>query len=350
MYTVAILNIAMIAFAQRASVAQADRWLKAAFLVLFSFLALRYQYGNDYANYLRYFEEGEDSLLRLEPGWRLLRALFQPLGFFAMVGVLALFNSLTYFHFVKRYVPKQYFGYAVFLYLFNPYFMLVHSSAMRQSVAISIFLWAIRYIEERRVLRYVALVALAATFHTSALVLLPVYLLAWTNGRMRFGVALGVLVLYGAAVFFASDLAPFVSQFVSSYAERYEVYQGGTELGSGLGLIYGGTVLALIAVGATQQVGGRAVLFRIAIISYFATVPLAMVNTIAGRVGMYFAPVLIAVVPYVADGLKDRRLGHLFLATYAIMTLYVFYIFFQSDVWSGPFGTYTTIFSAPQIY
>lgn len=351
MYTVAILNIVIIALAHRASATRSDRWLKAAFFVLFVFLALRYQYGNDYANYLRRFkQEGTDILAPFEPGWEFLCVVFRPLGFFAMVGVLAAFNAWTYYRFVKAYVPREYFGYGVFLYLFNPYFMLVHSSAMRQSIAISLFLWGIRFIIERRIILYMALVALAATFHTSALVLAPVFLLTYTTGRMRFVVGLVALLLYGGAIAAASELAPYLSSFVSSYAERYEVYAGGVELGSGVGLAFGAIVLAVILIGALRQVGAGAVLFRLAIVSYFATVPLAMMNVIAGRIGMYFSPALIAVIPIVGSGFRDRRLGRLFLAAYALMTVVFFYLFFQSDPWREPFGTYMTIFSAPEIY
>lgn len=352
MYTVIIINVVAIAFALRAGALRSDRWLRLSFLLIFLFLALRYDYGNDYLAYLKHFQEVDREELspRLELAWQLLCLLFKPLGFFAMVAALAAFNCWAYYRFIKRYVPPAYYGFAVFLYVFDPYLMLVHSSAMRQSVAIALFLLAIEYIEKKDAVRYFACVGLASAFHSSALVLVPIFMLAWTRGRIREGAAVALFSLYLVALMFAGPWRPYVDQFVSTYAVRYDMYRGGTEVGTGLGLAYGAAALALVLLFAKQQAGERALLFKIAIISFFASVPLGMINTMAGRIGMYFTPVLMAVVPIVASNVKERKVGSFVLATYVFMTLYAFYGFFHSDVWSGAFGTYQTIMSAPEVY
>jgi uncharacterized protein YqgC (DUF456 family) len=352
MLTVIILNIVAVSLAQVAAVRRSERWLAFAFFVVFVFLALRYDYGNDYLNYRRYFEEaGELSGdVRLELGWQMLCVLFQPVGFFTLVAAVSAFNVAVYHHFIARYVPASHYGYAVFLYVFNPYFMLVQSSAMRQSVAICIFLLALRFVERRSLWKFALCVGLAATFHASAVALLPVYWLARSGGRMRGLAALGVFASYVIAVLSAGALRPFVGAFVAEYVARYEMYEGGTELGTGLGLLYASTVLAVVLYAGRGQVEEKGMLFRLGVISYFASVPLGMINTAAGRMGMYFTPSLLAVLPHAANSLRDRRMGTLFLASYAAMTLYGFYVFFQSDVWSVPFGTYKTILSAPGFY
>lgn len=352
MLTVIIVNALAVALAQMAAVRRSKRWLGGALFVLFLFLALRYDFGNDYGNYLKYFENADVIRLelRLELGWQVLCIVFQPVGFFAMVAALSAFNIAVYYLFIVRYVPPAHYGYAVLLYVFNPYLMLVQSSAMRQSLAISIFLLGLRYVEARRPWKYALCIALAATFHASAVVLLPLYWVAWSGQRMRGIVAVGLFTSYLLAVISAGELRPAVEGLVAAYFERYDVYTGGTELGSGLGLLYTVVVLALILYAGRNQVGEKAMLFRLAVAGYFASVPLAMINTAAGRLGMYLTPSLMAALPIAAHCFRDRRVGGLVLASYAAITFYNFHVFFQSDVWRVPFGTYQTIFSAPGFF
>ncbi len=154
MTTVAILNIIVVLFAYLARYRRTKFGLKVSFFLIFLFLALRYDYGNDYPGYLKHFLvinqyawiDYFGKSLQFEPGWTFLCRLFEPLGFFAMTAVLALFNCVVYYRFIKKYVPPAYYWFAVFLYVFTPGFMLIHSSAMRQSVAITLFIFSIDYL------------------------------------------------------------------------------------------------------------------------------------------------------------------------------------------------------------
>ena len=71
-----------------------------SFILLFLFLALRYNFGNDYIGYFDGFREVnkysnvtfKDREFHYEAGWLLLCRVFKPLGFFSMVALLAAFN------------------------------------------------------------------------------------------------------------------------------------------------------------------------------------------------------------------------------------------------------------------
>ena len=113
--------------------------LKASFTLIFLFLSLRYNFGNDYKAYLEAFYNNYgyssidffDKSNQFESGWMFLNYLFQPFGFFAMTAVLAFFHCMVLYNIVNKFVPKKQQWFAVFIYVFNPYFMLVYSSAMR---------------------------------------------------------------------------------------------------------------------------------------------------------------------------------------------------------------------------
>jgi len=73
-----------------------------SFLVLTVFLAIRYQFGSDYLEYLRHFELSNDGNLSdaislqtsIESGWIVLCRIFKPVVFFGMVIALTAFEHL----------------------------------------------------------------------------------------------------------------------------------------------------------------------------------------------------------------------------------------------------------------
>lgn len=357
MTTVAILNIIVVLFAYLARYRRTKFGLKVSFFIIFLFLALRYDYGNDYSGYLRHFLTINQyawidyfgKSLHFEPGWTFLCRLFEPLGFFAMMAVLALFNCVVYYRFIKKYVPPAYYWFAVFLYVFTPGFMLVHSSAMRQSVAITLFIFSIDYLYKKDAIRYFLCVGLASLFHNSALILLPVYFLGLFNWKINEITAISIFSFFLVLFMFGELFKSYLCLFISAYFEKYEIYQGGVEIGTGLGLAFYSILFALVLYYERFQIREIALLFKIAMFGYFI-LPLGLLIIMIGRVGFYFYPTTLAVFPIILLNIKNPVPRKLILALLIFMTLYLFYKFFQSDTWSVAFGTYQTIFSSPAIY
>ena len=389
-----ILGVLAVFFAYLARWQARATGLKISFLLIFLFLALRYEYGNDYGGYLDRFIEitGYSKIFltgeRWEPGWRFLILIFKPFGFFAMTAVLALFNCVVYYRFIKKYVPPYYYWLAVFLYVFNPYLMLVHSSAMRQSVAISLFLVSIDFLVRKRPIGYFICIALALSVHKSGLVLFPVFLLAFVNWRLNKVTAVGIILFFVSLFVFAEKLYPFFNQFAAAYFPRYaEEYQSleGTQLNTGLGLIF--MVFQLIAIlyyaghefspnigpwetdqdmdysqpqeqldvlpidesAALFQVRARRMLYLLAIMT-FMFIPLGFLVSMVSRINMYFLPIMIAVFPIILFTAKDKFFKIAFISSLIAFTLFRFVLFFLNPIWRDAFSTYQTIFSAPQIY
>lgn len=129
----------------------------AAMTILFVFLAIRYEWGNDYRQYIDKFTvynsidefNYSDPNERWEVGWIFLYRIFKPFGFFSLVIVLTAFEISVYYWFIKKYIPKEWYWFAVFIYVFNPNFMLTQSSMMRQTLAMCIVLLSIPYIYKK---------------------------------------------------------------------------------------------------------------------------------------------------------------------------------------------------------
>jgi transmembrane protein EpsG len=356
MIIVIILNVLAVVFAYLVRYRQLRFGLKISFFLIYLFLALRYGFGNDYFNYLRVFYDINSYSITYitgdlftEPGWLFLCHLFDSLGFFAMTAVLAIFNCLVFYRFIKKYVPPGYYWFAVFLYVFNPGFMLIHSSAMRQSVAINLFVYSIDFLYKKDAIRYFLCIALATLFHASALILFPVYFLGLFNWKINKITAIVIFSLIVSLFWLGKSVMPFLEQIIGTYFGKYGIYRGGEELKTGLGLLINMAIFLIMLFYLQNQKKEISLLFKLAIISYFC-IPISMVLSMIARIDLYFQIALIAAFPILIISMKKQVLKIALTVLLMFMTLYSFYIFFHSDIWIESFGTYNTIFSAPQIY
>ncbi|MGL0818280.1 EpsG family protein [Vibrio vulnificus] len=145
-------------------------------IVLTIFSGLRYDVGTDFKTYEYYISllrQGYDTYM--EPGFEAIVYSSQSLGFNGQVTfflsslLIALFSML----YIKRH--SYYIGLSIVIFLCFPIFYLASFNGVRQFIAVSIFLFSIRYILEKNIVKYLFCVAIACAFHMSAVILLPLY-------------------------------------------------------------------------------------------------------------------------------------------------------------------------------
>ena len=355
MYEIITINLLAVLCAYITRYREFRQGLKVSFIIIYIFLAIRFNFGNDYKDYYEDFftlnrytsVDFFNNSFSYEPGWLFLCRVFQPVGFFGMVMFLALFNCFIYYKFVKRWVPEKYWWLAVFIYVFNPDFMLIHASAMRQSVAISFFLISIPYIYKKDFIRCSLCIAMAWLFHSSSIVLLPVYLIGMFSGKVNRTWSIVIFAMFLSLFLYGNLFLPSVNVLISGYFERYEVYQG-TRVGlnAGFGVFLFSTLLIFTLYFSTEQVNENNVLFKLAILS-FMFIPMGLFIILISRIGMYFTPTTIAVYPIIVSRIKKPSVRLLFSFFVVVFTLYGFSIFFNSPVFKRQYENYHTIFSAP---
>lgn len=333
--------------------------LKIAFIIIFIFLALRYDFGNDYMAYVRmydkingnynftfsWFPDGEKSI---EPGWVLLNKLFSHLGFYNMIILLAAINSVVLYRFVKRYVEPKYFWIAIFIYVFQPYFMLILSSAMRQNVALLCFIVSIDFIIKKKVLQYLAIIYLATLFHSSAYVLFPFILLGHIRIRVNYIFILIICYMIYFIVankelifnFFIDNLLKNENQLASMYKMYFEEQETSYSWGA-----YPMFLLFIIIIwfsrnfkGYEIPIGNLAIVY---IIVSFISFALPMVS----RIGLYFQMALLIVYPLLMKSIKVEEIRISYILLLVSYNLYQYYSFFTNDDWLKKFGEYKTIFT-----
>ncbi|MDB4891925.1 MAG: hypothetical protein JWL61_3780 [Gemmatimonadetes bacterium] len=321
------------------------RWaLKGAFLLIFLFLALRYDFGNDYMAYAGAYDGTNNLAVLWEPGWVYLSDVFRPLGFFAMIAALALLNSVVFYRFIERNVPPNLYWMAVCIYVWNPDFMLIHSSAMRQSVAITLFIFSVEYLYRRNFVRYMLCVTLASLFHFSALVLIPAYFVIRPDRRLTRVSASVLFALYIGLFVFGSTLSGYLTQFLGVFFTHYALYEDVGVVRSGLGFLLLTGLFIVTMYYAREQRGELSVIFQIAIIS-FLLAPLTLILEIMGRIGMNFAPATLVTYPVIVTCLKRSISKAVYVTILLAFVAFKFINFFGTASWLEYFGTYHSIFS-----
>lgn len=153
----------------------------AAYLVLIVISVVRYDIGNDYHTYtemIRFLAYKLESNIPLgidgkEPLITILTYIFKD-ATYPYVWVLGIhfIISLLFLYKVFEENDSHIIGIMIF---FISGMLFIYWDQARQGVAISIIIYAIRYIKENNFLKYLLFVFLAAMAHYSALLLLPFY-------------------------------------------------------------------------------------------------------------------------------------------------------------------------------
>jgi hypothetical protein len=357
-----IFNLISLFFAWNYKAFKIDDGLKLSIFILFIFLSIRYEYGNDYNNYLKLFYEinsysnfsfSKFIIKGNEFGWVYLNYLFEPFGFFAMQLFLAAFSCFILYRFIKKYVSPKYYWWAIFIYTFQPYHMLVQSSAMRQSVAISLFLLAIEFLIEKKIFHYVVIILFGTLFHSTAYFLLPLVLLSYFNIQLKFKYIILIVFLFFGVIMFADEIFNQVQQFISLYFKKEysgHINEDVEEVTFGIGFILNFILYIILFYYAQHQNSvWKIIILNIVIIS-FLIIPLTFSLPLISRLNFYFTPLLMVAYPLAFENIKKKTIRIVFMVLIALSTIYQFFYFFNSETWMKKFYEYKTIFSAPTFF
>lgn len=345
--------------------------LELSWITIFIFLAIRYDFGNDYLDYKYAFDEinqfhyfSIDDEYHYEPGWQLLCRLFKPFGFYWMIAVITAFECFVLYRFIKDNVPERYYWLSNFIYIFSPSLLLIGSSMMRQMLSIVIFVWAIRYIQQRRIIPYILCIFIASQFHSSAVILYPVYLLTYiTNNRLNKNQFIYILFFYTILHIVSDRLGGTLGHVASFIGEEdaYELYIENAvfaESNTGLGFILQFIIFICIIYNINQISQRGKILFYILILGSFVK-PFAETLPIIMRITYYFGIMSLVCYPILWGGekcatsvglplsavIKQDITKSVAILLMIVMTLYGFYGHFQSPIWEAKYTTYKTIFN-----
>lgn len=336
-----------------------EKGLKLAFILLGVFVGIRYDFGSDYPAYLNGFEylklgynDYINSFQKNEWLWIFINYVCRPIGFFGLNIVLTIFETYVLYRFVKKYVPKKWYFFAVFLYAFSFEFFLIGTlSMMRQWLAMCFFILASESIIKRMPFTYLLLVAAAVLVHQSAIILTPFYLITYlksvkiTPNKLFLGILLIVLWWFLAPSFVLGRLTSFFGGSSDFELMRRSLKSQASVVALGMGII-GKILMVVICFSQIKYYDER---LRILILLYSVSllfIPLMGLSSLAGRITMYFSIFSLVVIPIVASRLKKKNqfLLMILLIIAFVVNVYDYMTAFSRDeIWN--IANYHTIFS-----
>lgn len=312
----------------------------AVLIFLTVIIGWRYDVGGDWGNYFRYLFYAErldyySALFQDDPGYWLLNvfAVRNDLGITGVNAVSAFFFSIGLVMFCRS-LPRPWLALAVAM----PYMVTVVAMGYtRQAVALGFAMLGLVALGRKNVLFFIFWIILGATFHKSAVLLIP--LAAFTIVKNRFFVAGLVIVTGGLA--YQILLAEAAAGLVNTYVDA-NIESAGALIRLSMNLMP-----ALIFILYRRNFimpEGEYRLWRLfsflALGSFIAYFPLSM-STALDRMGLYLIPLQLVVFSHLPDvigrfGRKNQSHVILIIGYYALV-LFVWLFFANNSRWWLPY-------------
>jgi len=153
-------------------------------LMIFIFYGWRnIHFGSDFEGYVEQYKEITSAPFLLDKYFKYYEILsYNLVSVFTKLQipyqVYYGFLSMISYYFIIKSMKKYSYLLPLFLFfIFTDHYFAFSHSAVRQSVAIAIFAYAVKFIEERNFFKYLFWIIIGTMFHLSMIVLLPFYLL-----------------------------------------------------------------------------------------------------------------------------------------------------------------------------
>ncbi len=309
------------------------------FAILFMFMALRYDYGNDYMGYLVIHENINAGL----ETWGADDTLFRILNiaipnFFVMIALISLFYLIVVWYLIKNNLKVNQYWFAILLSLINPYLFLIHLSALRQTLALCFFVFAVNFAIKRKLILYIICILLAAGMHSSAIILLPMYFFLTEK---PFNKKYLLITMVGLGLLIFTPLFDMIMIKLLEYFPRYRHYYTAGLQNSLRATIISSFYLFLIVFNIGKLKGREIIYGKLTLIATILSVLAIKVSMIA-RVGMYFDLFLIITIPHVFSRIEKKIYRQILFIVLIGIYLLRYYSFFTNPLWES-FRKYQTI-------
>jgi len=187
--------------------------------------------GNDTSNYIKFFELSKNMsftdifLMRhwvIEPGYGLLMKIcsiihFSPQMFLLVVAII-INGGLMYF--IYKNSDNPFISVIIFM---GVEFFTLSFTALRQMIAVILILNSYKFIKQQKIVKFILMVLLAASFHKSALIFLPIYFLKDLKiNAKNFYIGIAIFIL---AQVFIEPIINYITKKI--YYESYIKSDGG---------------------------------------------------------------------------------------------------------------------------
>lgn len=201
--------------------------MTALFLMLAGASALRIYTGNDYQTYISHFHDiYRGNYVVTERGFNLIvTAVYTFFQKECYLVIFALFAFLTVGVFLKAlYDQSVDFPMSFFLFMMlGTYFQTYNT--VRYYFALAIVLYSMRYVLRKQYISFLITILIASLFHKTALIVIPLYLLAVIRWKWQHLLIAGILAVSG--LFFQEQYMALFIRLYPSYVNEEEYLASG---------------------------------------------------------------------------------------------------------------------------
>ena len=306
--------------------------LLAIFTILFLLSAFRMEVGNDYETYVDTFHEiYVGGYVVTEPLFNaVVKILCELSGGENYLLVFAVFAFVTIWIFLKvMYEQADDFFMAFFLFMtLGIYFRTFNT--VRYYFVLAITLYSFRYIFRKEYGKFLLLIVLAAFFHKSVLVVIPIYLIANMKWKKWYVAVLSV----GAAtmVLFQDFIMEIALELYPSYKDTIYL-ETETGLSGNLMSILRCVAVLMLALLCYREAWREDEKNRFYVKLNFLAVLLYLCGSflpLVGRIGYYLITSQILLIPAILGSIKDNKKKKILTSIVLIACIGYFLIFLRS--------------------
>lgn len=308
-------------------------------ILIFVMIGFRYEVGADWQTYQFIFAfAGRVDLARVlgigDPGYQLLNWTVQQLGGEVLWVNVVCASLLVWGLFrLARIQPDPWLAVLVAI----PYMLIVASGYTRQAAALGIIMAGLSSLGRGgSLLRFVAYVAVAATFHRTAVAVLPLIIFSRPSNRF-------LNIVGGLAAFYALFdifLADSMEQFVAGYIER-EYSSQGAAIRIAMSVLAGGIyMLRRKEFGFPRHEDRIWYFFSLASFAALLALIISPSSTAIDRLSLYLMPLQVVVLSRLPFVYASRRLGTALVALYCFAVQFVWLNFAAHAQYWVPYQFY----------
>lgn len=312
-------------------------------LLLFFFLAIRFDYGNDYMDYYQifnYIHEGKQSYGQSDILYKFLNKVFP--NFYLFIGIISLFYIFIIFELIRRNLNFKQIWFAIVILLINPYLFLIHLSSLRQTIAILFTIIALHFLYEKKFIKFFCFILIAAGFHKSALIILPFLFIVFVK---RINILLLILIVLSLLFLVLNNGFEFLIEIGIKYFPDYSSYVEQGARNSIYNLLISCVFFTIIIVNINKLKGKQfyySLLGLISTIFSILTYKLSMLM----RIGMYFEIYLVISLPIIVMSVKNKIFRFLIIIFVLLIYGYRYFSFFTDPLWIEKYSDYHTIITS----
>lgn len=295
------------------------------FTLLFAVSAGRYYVGNDYGEYVDIFAKIHlNRNVSSEFGFNaVVRAIQLLCGYEQFIPVFAVFSFATVCFFLKAvYDQADWFAYGFFLFMASGYY-LSSLNTVRYYFALAIAMYAAKYVIKRDYVRFLFWILVAAMFHKTVLIVIPVY---WFASRQWKKKEIAVILIFCTSLLFMRDFYRKIIFMIYPYYENSAFDTGNT---SYINIIKGICILLFALLYYRQAICGN----RQNEFYFYLNIGAVLIYLFASfipevsRIGYYLNAFQVFLIPNIIVRIPDKKQRIFFTTVIAFAYLCYFTIF-----------------------